>query len=332
MSAAVAAFNATLPPAPDIVESEITIAMRDGYLSTAKVRKPLSPPRDASSPLIILAFGGGFIAGDRHQMAVEARAFVRLFDAVVVNISYRLAPENKFPVGWDDAWDSIKWAVANGSSLGADPQSGVILGGTSAGANLAAVCARRAQVEKLESEITGVWLNVPSVLPRHCVPERWRERHVSMQQNENADVFPAHVLRSVNRHSGWDEDSPWRSPVNSNHPLKGLPKTFIQVDGMDCLRDDGLLYDELLKEAGVESRCVLYPGCPHAHATFLPGTQVAAKALVDVMQGVGWMLSKTILADEAGKALDPPSDSCYAIELMDRIQLGSATGALLDPF
>lgn len=124
MPAAVAAFNATLPPAPDIVESEFAIPMRDGYLSTAKVRKPLSPPRGASSPLIILRFGGGFIAGDRHQMAVEARPFVRLFGAVVINISYRLAPENKFPIGWEDAWDSIKWAVAKASSLGAYPESG----------------------------------------------------------------------------------------------------------------------------------------------------------------------------------------------------------------
>ena len=96
MDTAISTFNATLSPAPDILESKLAIPMRDNYPSTAIIRTPKSPS-PKGSPLIILAFGGGWISGSADQMSLEARALVRVFSAVVVNISYRLAPEHKFP-------------------------------------------------------------------------------------------------------------------------------------------------------------------------------------------------------------------------------------------
>jgi acetyl esterase/lipase len=89
MRTAIMATNAALPPAHDILETEVSVPMRDGYQVVARVRKPKHPSSDGC-PLIILAFGGGWIAGDNNQMIVEARAFARAFSAVVVNITYRL--------------------------------------------------------------------------------------------------------------------------------------------------------------------------------------------------------------------------------------------------
>jgi acetyl esterase/lipase len=295
------AANATLPPAHDILETEVTIPMRDGYQAAAKVRKPKATSVNGC-PLIILAFGGGWIAGDNEQMAIEARALVRSFSAVVVNISYRLAPEHKFPKSWEDAWDNLVWIVAHALELGADPSQGIIMGGTSAGASLTAVCARKAQIEPLAYPLTGQWLNAPPVLSKHQVPEKWRHLHISMQQNEHAPILPSSALEALQMHTSWDTSSPWRFPLSSTHPMTGLPRTYIQVDGMDCLRDDGLLYDEILKEAGVETRCDLYAGCLHAHTAFVPG-KATEKAQLDLLKNFGWMLKRDIEDDAARKAL-----------------------------
>jgi len=276
--------------------------MRDGHQSIAKIRKP-STPSPKGSPLIILVFGGGWISGCAEQMAIEARALVRVFSAVVVNISYRLAPEHKFPQSWEDTWDNLVWLVSHAVEIDADPSRGVIMGGTSAGASLTAVCARRAQREPLVYPLTGQWLNVPTLLKEEQVPEKWKHLYVSMQQNKDAAIFPASALAVLQELTGWDMISPWRLPLNSTHPLAGLPKTYIQVDGMDCLRDDGLLYDEMLKADGVESRCDLYAGCPHAHATFVPG-KAAERALVDVVKNFGWMLGQDVEEGVTEKALD----------------------------
>ena len=61
MDTAISTFNATLSPAPDILESKLAIPMRDNYPSTAIIRTPKSPS-PKGSPLIILAFGGGWIS------------------------------------------------------------------------------------------------------------------------------------------------------------------------------------------------------------------------------------------------------------------------------
>lgn len=304
MASAMAAVNTSLPAANDILEREIAVPMRDGYQAIARVRKPKSASTDGC-PLIILAFGGGWIAGDNNQMVVEARALVRAFSAVVVNIFYRLAPEHKFPQSWEDSWDNLVWLAANASELGADPSKGLVMGGTSAGAGVTAVCARNAQIEPLAYPLTGQWLNVPSILDEHQIPEKWKHLYVSKQQNEHAPILPNSALDVLQKHTSWDMASPWRSPLSSTHSLASLPRTYIQVDGMDCLRDDGLLYDEMLKDAGVETRCDLYAGCPHAHVTFVPG-RAAEKAHLDMVKNFGWMLGREVEEGIARAALALP--------------------------
>lgn len=259
------------PAESSIIEEYKDIPMRDGFQSMIKIIRPSTTPPDGS-PLIIFCYGGGFIGGDMHAGTPFARAWVRLFGAVVVSISYRLAPEFKFPTSWHDGIDSAKWIAEHASELHADPSKGFISGGISAGGNLAANISLASISEKFAHPITGQWLCIPALMDHASVPEKYKEYFVSVEQNQDVPVLPAAAIDAIETHTNWDSTSPLRCPVlNKEVPLSRLPPTFLQADGLDPLRDDALIYDEMLKEAGVETRINFYPGCPHGHFAFYPG-------------------------------------------------------------
>lgn len=268
--------------------------MRDGHGSVLKIHTP-SPLSGSNRPLIVLVHGGGWISGSREQLTPLARCFVQLFGAVVVNVSYRLAPEFMFPTAQNDVWDSLCWLAANTSIIGADPRKGFVVGGPSAGGNISAACAVLSLQEEIAHPLTGQWLAVPLLMDEDTVPERYAEHYRSRPHNANAPILTAKALDELQKHTAWDAGSPLRHPVLApQSTLAQLPKTYIQACGADPARDDALIYDEVLKELGVETKCDLYAGCPHAHWTFMPGLQATERAVKDILRGMAWVLGQKV--------------------------------------
>jgi len=89
-------------------------------------------------PVLIFVHGGAFVAGNKKgppgtfyydNLGVWA---VRN-GMVAVNITYRLAPANKWPAGAQDTATAVKWVIDNIASHGGDPAR-IFLAGHSAGA------------------------------------------------------------------------------------------------------------------------------------------------------------------------------------------------------
>src|SRR5262249_25229693 len=89
------------------------------------------------SPGLLYLHGGGWVIGSLDTHDRLARELAAGIGARVVSLDYGLAPERPFPHGLDDCVDGAAWLGADGESLGIDTTR-LLIGGDSAGANLAA--------------------------------------------------------------------------------------------------------------------------------------------------------------------------------------------------
>lgn len=170
----------------DILEADVSIPTRDGQRIHARHYRPKIAPKDGSA-LVVMFHGGGNILGSYLQEEAKCRNFTQRYGCVCLNVDYRLAPEVTFPVPVQDCHDAVKWAAELAEKLGSRPVQGFIIGGTSAGANMADAVAHLCRDEKLLPTLTGELLLIPELLGEEVVPEKWRPMYLSWEQNKMAD-------------------------------------------------------------------------------------------------------------------------------------------------
>ncbi|GMG45501.1 unnamed protein product [Aspergillus oryzae var. brunneus] len=278
-------------PRFDTQETVIDITIRDGYQSNLHITKPGNST--GANPVVVLIFGGAFVMGTNIQSIIWARTVAALYGATVVQPSYRLAPEHKFPTAPNDIWDSVQWIAANESALDADLTKGFVIGGGSAGGNLSIVTAHRAVKEKLSPPITGVLASIPVCMSQETVPEKYKHLWVSRGQNGNAPGNPGLDSKSIGGYEAlYQQDflSEDFSPFCSIVPFSAIPPTYVQVAGLDILRDDGIVYAKVLEDNGVEVKLDAYPGMPHGHFNLWPHLKQSIKSQEDTVWHFGWLL------------------------------------------
>lgn len=67
-------------------------------------------------------------------------------------------------------------------------------------------------------------------------------------------------------------------------------KAYFAVCGWDPRRDEAILFEQLLKEAGLQTKIDIYAGLPHGFWTTCPSLPVSKKWLEDLLAGLKWML------------------------------------------
>ncbi|PIG86174.1 lipase/esterase [Aspergillus arachidicola] len=279
-------------PRFDTQEAVIDIPMRDGYQSNLHITKPGNS--SGANPVVVLIFGGAFVMGTNIQSIVWARTIAALYGATVVQPSYRVAPEHKFPTAPNDIWDGVQWIAANESALDADLTKGFVIGGASAGGNLSIVTAHRSVKEKLSPPITGVLASIPVCMSQETVPEKYKHLWVSREQNGNAPGLDSKSIGGYEALYQQDFLSEDFSPFNSTVPFSAIPRTYIQVAGLDVLRVDGIVYAKVLEDNGVEVKLDAYPGMPHGHFNLWPHLRQSIKSQEDTVWHFGWLLDRQV--------------------------------------
>jgi acetyl esterase len=94
------------------------------------VYAPQTPPA-RKPPVMVFLHGGGFVRGDKADVANIANYFAKR-GVVTVAMSYRFAPKSTWPSGPEDIASVIRWIKRNPDVHGGNPRE-IFLAGNSAG-------------------------------------------------------------------------------------------------------------------------------------------------------------------------------------------------------
>ena len=211
------------------------------------------------APGLVFFHGGGWVIGDLDSHDVVCRKLADEGELMVVSVDYRLAPEHKFPAAVDDAIASTKWIAENAKQFGIDA-SRLMVGGDSAGGNLAAVVAISAR-DGNGPDIAGQLLIYPAI--------DFAMTHPSHREPETSILLTHSVIRWFRDHylNGAADVGDWRASPARARTLIGLPPAYVLTAGADPLRDEGDEYARRLKEAGVAVTHRTFPGQFHGFFT-----------------------------------------------------------------
>ncbi len=227
-------------------------------------------------PVVFYVHGGAFhlLSKDTHWLM--GLVFAR-YGYLVVNISYRLAPQHPYPAAIEDTCGAYRWMAARLTQLGGDPTR-VAVAGESAGGNLitsltVAACQRRSEPYARAVFDTNL---VPRATLPFCAmlevsrPERFLERRGKkrlpfwvdgMIRDASASYLHGHPRGPGPATALADPLRVFEEGATFDRPL---PPFFAPVGTRDPLLDDTRRLEKALAALNVPCEARYYPGGIHA--------------------------------------------------------------------
>lgn len=229
---------------------DFNIPARDGLALPAR----LYAPSFEHLPVLLYFHGGGFTIGSIATHDVLCRQLSHLAGCVVVSVDYRLAPEHKFPAAANDAWDALQWLSAHAENMGLDAAR-LAVGGDSAGGTLAAMCAVLARDAGLPLALQLLFY--PGCAAHQDTPSHRKFAQGFVLEEKSITWFFNQYVRSPA-----DRDD-WRfAPLNAPD-VDGVAPAWFGLAECDPLVDEGVMYADKLRAAGVPVDLEIYRGVTH---------------------------------------------------------------------
>lgn len=229
-----------------------------------------TPKGPGPFPIFIYLHGGGWIVGNLDMVEPLCRNLTNTAHCIVISVAYRLAPENKFPAALEDAYAATQWTMNNAHSFNGDPTR-LAIGGDSAGGSLAAVVTHLAR-DQGTPELCYQVLLYPSTDHSAVLDTARTGIEYTLLKAERSYFHSESYLNS------WEDASnPLASPLLAEN-FANLPPALVITTEYDLLYEQGLLYVERLREAGVPVIHQHYDDMMHGFismAAFLDKGQIA---------------------------------------------------------
>jgi acetyl esterase/lipase len=302
------------PISENLEEYWTTINLPSGFKSKIKVVRPKAATSTSSRtrhPLIVLFYGGGYAYGSPDQVTTPARDFAQEFGAVVVCPDYRHVPTVRWPVPFEDGYDIIVYLSEHAEKeFGTDLDTGFVVGGLSSGGGIASVAVavsvfgdngERKELSKLKKPVTGVFASIPLLLVEEIIPARYKDIWTSREDNRDSpNLTTANVEEVINGLQIENYKSAWFTPINTleratNDSQNGHhPPVYIQVCKLDPLRDDGVIYEKVLKDQGISTKIDVFPDDGHNCWNVMPFRNNSKNPTFEeaTMEGIKWLLGR----------------------------------------
>jgi acetyl esterase/lipase len=228
---------------PDTVVEEIDVAGVRVFVATPTVAVPEDPR------VHLDCHGGALIMGGGDVCRLLAGLLAERIHMTVWSVDYRMPPDHPFPAALDDC------VAVYAHLLRMRAAEQIVVGGGSAGGNLAAALVLRARDEGLPLPAATVLVSPEVDLT---------ESGDTFQTNLGVDTTLARSLMPANLlyAGGHDLAHPHLSPLFGD-VAKGFPPTFLASGTRDLFLSNTVRMHRNLRAAGVPSELHLTEAAPH---------------------------------------------------------------------
>ncbi|MDH0748832.1 alpha/beta hydrolase [Pseudomonas sp. GD03842] len=213
-----------------------------------------TPAASSSSPAAYLYLhGGALISGGGKACRETGRILADRHQIRCYAIDYRMPPDHPYPAALDDCLATYEYLLPR--------YSRIIVGGQSAGGNLAAALVARAR---------DAGLRLPDGLVLLSPEVDLTESGDSFAVNRLIDVRLPDSLMACNLlyANGADLSHPYLSPLFAD--LHGWPPSFLQAGTRDLFLSNTVRMHRRLRQAGVAAELHVFEAMPHGGFDMAP--------------------------------------------------------------
>ncbi|PIA56394.1 hypothetical protein AQUCO_00700606v1 [Aquilegia coerulea] len=223
-----------VPPGFDpktYVTSKNLLILPDRHVS-ARLYLPKITNINKKLPVLVYYHGGAFCLSSPSSPMYHnyLNSLVSKANVIAVSVNFRLPPEHRLPIAYEDSWAALQWVASHSKGQGSESWlaeyadfNKLFLAGDSSGANIAHNMAMLAGDPK-----TGLSVKILGIALVH--PYFWGSKRI-----------------------GSDTDDPRINPVGDGAPsllCLGCTRVLVCVAGKDILKDRGWLYYDTLNKCG----------------------------------------------------------------------------------